>query len=141
MHITILSVGKTRSRELLTLEDEYAGRIRGRFTCNRTYLKNDKELMSAIIKTKGLVTLLDEHGSLMNSREFATYLDKKSSLTSDFTMVVGDAAGLPAAARDYATDIIALSEMTFPHELARVLLLEQIYRAQTLIEGHPYHKD
>ncbi len=140
MHITILCAFSTRSRELLALEQEYSKRLHGRFQVLSRSVKNDKELLVELAKIKGHIVLLDEHGSVMNSREFAGYLDKITVSAQRLTFVIGGAEGLPVEARDFTTEIVALSELTFPHELAKVLLVEQIYRAQTILEGHPYHK-
>ncbi len=141
MKITILSIGKTRSSQYVDLENEYIGRIHGRFSCEKQYVKNEKDLLQALSVVKGAIIMMDENGSVMNSREFADFLDHTSQNVPAITFVIGDAEGLSAESREYSTDIIALSEMTFPHELARVILIEQLYRAQTIIEGHPYHKD
>jgi 23S rRNA (pseudouridine1915-N3)-methyltransferase len=140
MRITILSVGKTRSEECLTLENEYAKRIRGRFTCERVTVKNNEQLVEKLVHIEGAVLLCDERGSTFSSREFAQALDQLSRTEKEVTYVIGGAEGIPPEARAHARDIIALSEMTFPHEFARVMLLEQLYRAQTILEGHPYHK-
>lgn len=140
MKFTLLSIGKTRSKACAELEDEYARRITGRFTVERTYVKNEKELLEALSKTKATIVVLDEHGSVMNSREFAQHLDALTRTTAHIIFVIGDAEGIPEALRAYDHDVMALSEMTFPHEVARVLLLEQLYRAKTILDGHPYHK-
>lgn len=140
MHITILSVGKTKSSEYLALEDEYAKRIRGRVLLTRSVVKQTEQLLEKLPTLTGAVILLDEHGSTCSSREFASTLTQWSLQYKECTFVVGAADGIPPEARAYATDILALSEMTFPHELARVLLIEQLYRAQTILDNHPYHK-
>lgn len=140
MQITILSIGKTKSAACAALEEEYAKRIVGRFSCTRLYVKNEKELLEQLNKHRGTVVLCDEHGSLMNSREFAEYLEGQSHATHHLLFVIGDAAGFSEQVRAVDSDILALSELTFPHEIARVLLLEQLYRAQTIVDGHPYHK-
>lgn len=140
MQITLLSIGKTKSQPCSELEDEYIKRIRGRFSCERVYVKNEKECLEHLHNHKGCIVLLDEHGSVMNSREFASFIDRTSQIHQHIVFVIGSAEGFPPAIRDIDADVIALSEMTFPHEIARVLLLEQLYRAQTIIEGHPYHK-
>lgn len=140
MNITLLSIGKTQSSQLQALEEEYAKRIRGRFTFTRQYVKNEKELLAALNTTSARVILLDENGSVMNSREFAQYMESATQTGKDMVFVIGDAAGFPQQIRALNADMIAISEMTFPHEVARVLLIEQLYRAQTILDGHPYHK-
>lgn len=139
MKITLLSVGKTRSNECAALEDEYAKRIRGRFEFTRQYVKNDKELIAAVEHAKGVI-LLDEHGKQLNSHDFAEYVSKKGQQFGELTFVMGDAEGIPGELKDSVQERMGLSELTFPHEIARVMFCEQLYRAQTIIEGHPYHK-
>jgi len=140
MNITLLSIGKTKNTHCAALEDEYAKRIGGRMQFSRRYVKNAKELLSILQKTAGTIVLLDENGSVMNSREFAAYVEKELHTIQDMTFVIGDAEGFPPEVRAINADMLALSEMTFPHELARVLFIEQLYRAQTILDGHPYHK-
>ncbi len=140
MNITILSVGKTKSQHIAALEDEYVKRISGRFSCTRQYVKNEKELVGALASVRGVIVLMDEHGSLMTSREFASYLERQALGTQHLVFVIGDAAGFSEEVRAFDADVVALSEMTFPHEIARAMLCEQIYRAQTILDGHPYHK-
>ncbi len=140
MHITLVSIGKTKSAPCATLEDEYAKRIAGRFDFERKYLRNEKEMVEHLAGTKASVILLDEHGSVSTSHEFAQQLERYATQTNDLVFVIGDAAGFPPEVRALDTDMMALSEMTFPHEIARVLFIEQLYRAQTILEGHPYHK-
>lgn len=139
MKITLLSVGKTRSKECATLEDEYAKRIRGRFEFVRQYVKNDKELIAAAEQAKGVI-LLDEHGKQLDSHDFSSYIESKGQQFGELTFVMGDAAGIPEELKGAVQERIGLSELTFPHEIARVMFCEQLYRAQTIIEGHPYHK-
>ena len=140
MRLTLLSIGKTKSQACAALEDEYAKRISGRFSFERNYVRNAKELVAALRQTKATVMLLDEHGSVSTSHEFAQQLERYSTQTNDLIFVIGDAEGFPDEVREFNADMMALSEMTFPHEIARVMLIEQIYRAQTILDGHPYHK-
>jgi 23S rRNA (pseudouridine1915-N3)-methyltransferase len=140
MQIIILSIGKTKDSSYERLEQEYLKRLRGRFQCTLNYVKNTKELLQTLEKSAGELVLLSEQGSVMNSREFAQHIDTLARRTNAVTFVVGDAAGFPEEIRQYEADMLALSEMTFPHEMARVILLEQLYRAQTILDGHPYHK-
>lgn len=140
MKITLLSVGKTRSRECAGLEDEYAKRIRGHFSFQRQYVKNNAELIRAANHVAGTLVLLDEQGTSMTSYEFAQFIQARANQGQDMTFVIGDAPGLPRELRDNTSQVVALSAMTFPHEIARVLFIEQIYRVQTILAGHPYHK-
>lgn len=142
MNITIASIGKTGEKNYAALEEAYLRRIHGRFTAQTHYVKSEKELLQFLQKVDGSIVLLDENGSVMNSREFAQYVDREiqQAQANHLIFIIGDAQGLSADLRALPADIVALSEMTFPHEMARVIVLEQLYRAQTILSGHPYHK-
>jgi 23S rRNA (pseudouridine1915-N3)-methyltransferase len=85
-----------------------------------------------------LKILLDPAGRQMDSAEFARLVGKAELEARDQAFLVGGADGLPEAWRQKADLLLSLSPMTYPHELARVMLAEQIYRAFTLLRGHPY---
>lgn len=144
MKISILSIGKTKSAACAALEDEYRKRLSGWFRCEELYVKNKKEFVQRVQTFHGAsntsLLLLDEHGSLMTSREFAEFLERSTQTVKHLVFVIGDAQGFPDEVRELRVESIALSEMTFPHEIARVILMEQLYRAKTIVEGHPYHK-
>lgn len=84
--------------------------------------------------------MLEEKGTLRNSTEFAANYDRLSSLGQELVFVLGSGVGLHESLKDLANYSISLSPLTFPHNLARILLLEQIYRACTIINGKEYHK-
>jgi len=88
---------------------------------------------------KETIFLLDERGMYMTSHQFASFLEKNTMHHSCF--IVGSATGFPQDLLEVPHIKISLSTMTFPHELARILLMEQIYRAQQILTRHPYHKD
>jgi 23S rRNA (pseudouridine1915-N3)-methyltransferase len=82
--------------------------------------------------------LLDPSGREMDSLQFTTLVEKAEMEGRDVLFLIGGADGLPPAWRDRADLLVSLSRMTFPHELARAMLSEQIYRAFTTLRGHPY---
>jgi 23S rRNA (pseudouridine1915-N3)-methyltransferase len=84
--------------------------------------------------------LLDPAGQAMDSPRFAKLVSKAEQEARDLVFLIGGATGLPAAWKGNGSLLLALSAMTMPHELARVVLAEQIYRAFTLLRGHPYPK-
>jgi 23S rRNA (pseudouridine1915-N3)-methyltransferase len=84
---------------------------------------------------------LDEHGSAWTTRELSARLVRWRDEARDVAFVIGSADGLDAALKRDADDLVALSAMTLPHALVRVLLAEQLYRALSLAAGHPYHRD
>ena len=87
------------------------------------------------------IVALDERGASWTTREFATRLAKWRDASDDVAFVIGSADGLAADVKAQASAVLALSPMTLPHGLVRVLLAEQIYRAATLLAGHPYHRE
>jgi 23S rRNA (pseudouridine1915-N3)-methyltransferase len=84
--------------------------------------------------------LLDPAGKAMNSQQFAQLIATGEREGRDLVFLVGGASGLPDSWRDRGGRLVSLSPLTFPHELARVLAAEQIYRAFTMLRGHPYPK-
>lgn len=87
------------------------------------------------------IVALDERGASWTTREFATRIAKWRDASDDVAFVIGSADGLAADVKAQANAVLALSPMTLPHGLVRVLLAEQIYRAATLLAGHPYHRE
>ena len=84
---------------------------------------------------------LDERGAAWSTRELAAHLRTWQETDQDVAFVIGSADGLHADIKAHAAAVVALSAMTLPHGLARVILAEQIYRAASLLAGHPYHRD
>jgi len=84
--------------------------------------------------------LLDPAGKTLDSRQFSRLVEEAGMHGSDLVFVIGGHDGLPAGWRSRADLLLSLSAMTFPHELARVMLAEQIYRAFAILAGHPYPK-
>ena len=85
------------------------------------------------------VILFDERGTVLSTAEFANHLSKWMYSSRDVDLVVGGAYGVDAETRASADEMWALSRLTLPHELARVVLLEAVYRALTIVQGRPYH--
>src|SRR5690348_6431692 len=85
------------------------------------------------------VVALDERGASWTTREFAARLAKWRDASDDVAFVIGSADGLAADVKAQASALLALSKLTLPHGLVRVLLAEQIYRAASVLAGHPYH--
>ncbi|MEX2542437.1 MAG: 23S rRNA (pseudouridine(1915)-N(3))-methyltransferase RlmH [Trueperaceae bacterium] len=100
------------------------------------------EAASLLALSEGRVAALDERGRGFRSRELAGRLDElELAGVSMLTLLVGGAGGLADVVRDRADELWSLSPLTLPHELARLVLLEQLYRAETIRAGHPYHRD
>ncbi|MDT8317737.1 MAG: 23S rRNA (pseudouridine(1915)-N(3))-methyltransferase RlmH [bacterium] len=102
--------------------------------------KEGKKLLSRVSKGSFLVAL-SEKGKSFDSMAFSRWLEEMGIKgRSDITFVIGSSAGLDSSLVEEAHMLLSLSPMTFPHQMARVMLVEQIYRAFTLIKGGPYHK-
>jgi 23S rRNA (pseudouridine1915-N3)-methyltransferase len=87
------------------------------------------------------VVALDERGSAWTTRQLATRLKNWRERAQDVAFVIGSADGLDAAVKRDASAIFALSALTLPHGLVRIILIEQLYRAASVLAGHPYHRD
>ena len=138
MKIRLVFLGKTRDPHLRALIEEYRRRLT-RFTPIEIL-----EQRAATAKTwtqDGLLALLDPAGKEFSSEEFARWLNRQqASGQRALTFVVGDAEGFPEEARRSAHLLLSLSKLTLPHELARLVLIEQLYRAFASLHGHPYPK-
>ena len=91
-------------------------------------------------RASGTLVALDERGRSMSTEAFAKWVIERRDRAEDTSFVIGGAFGLDGAVRDRATLVLALSPWTLPHEMARLLLAEQLYRAGTIQRGEPYHK-
>jgi 23S rRNA (pseudouridine1915-N3)-methyltransferase len=97
----------------------------------------------AVIKNlpqDGIVILLEEKGVLRNSQDFAKFIDRLGGMGRELVFVLGSGIGLHESLHAHSNHIISLSLLTFPHNLARILLEEQLYRACTILAGKKYHK-
>ena len=137
--IKILSVGKTKETWLTDAIDEYLKRLTPVATIEFVWAKNDEQLISFIEQESDIVCL-DAQGSLMTSEEFAGFLIKQlESHGSRLTLVIGGSDGLPGNIKA-KYPLISLSRMTFTHQITRLVLIEQIYRAFEIWRGSKYHK-
>jgi 23S rRNA (pseudouridine1915-N3)-methyltransferase len=152
--ILVLSVGRPERMRFGPLFDDYMERIRrfgidvdarwvpdvragGRFSDAHVKEREARSLRDALPE-RGRVIALDAAGTVLTSPEFARRLERWSSSCASF--VVGGPLGLDGSLREAAHATLSLSAMTLPHELARVVLAEQVYRAVTILRGVPYHK-
>ncbi len=137
MKVRVVWVGKTRNPNAAKLCQDYAARIRHFLPLEIVEIKEEK-ILSAL-DTPDRVVVLDPKGKTWTSEQFAKFVGQH--MTGDprrLTFVIGDYAGLPAAVKKRADLAWSLSSLTFTHELARVFLLEQIYRALSIIHNFPY---
>lgn len=156
MKITLLVVGKTTDKTLDSLIADYQKRLTHYISFEMQVipeLKNAKSLSfeqqktlegQEILKVVGLtafVVLLDEHGKEYRSIEFADYLQKRMSAGQDMYFVVGGPYGFSPEVYARANGKISLSQMTFSHQMIRLIFVEQIYRAMTILRNEPYHHE
>jgi 23S rRNA (pseudouridine1915-N3)-methyltransferase len=141
--IRLIMLGKTRREELRKLLDDYAGRIRhyGEFEISDLREPSAAALRKLKLDSAATLVLLDADGKQLSSEQFARWLgDLRDRGTREIAFLCGDAHGFPSELRNATTQKISLSTLTMPHEFARVLLAEQIYRAFSILAGHPYAK-
>ncbi|MFO1110400.1 MAG: 23S rRNA (pseudouridine(1915)-N(3))-methyltransferase RlmH [Bradyrhizobium sp.] len=105
-----------------------------------TRIAEEAAAMSALLPAKYALVALDEHGKSIDSAAFARNLGRLRDAATDVIFVIGGADGLSPELRSKAKLVIAFGAMTWPHQMVRFMLLEQIYRAATILAGHPYHR-
>ena len=143
MLIRLLMLGKTRRPEIRALLDDYAARIRRFAELEMKELREDSPaaLRRIEIAPGGTVVLLDAAGKEYDSGQFARWLGAaRDRGAREIVFLCGAASGFPEAVARRATAKMSLSPLTFSHELARVMLAEQLYRAFATLAGHPYPK-
>jgi 23S rRNA (pseudouridine1915-N3)-methyltransferase len=103
--------------------------------------KAEADLLLGAIPSKSFVVLMDERGKDMTSRDLAARFKTWQEAGRDIAFVIGGADGVLDTVRERADFTLGFGKLTWPHRLVRVMLLEQIYRAQQINAGHPYHRD
>ena len=143
MKIRLIMLGKTRRAEARALVDDYAGRIKHYAEIEMLEMRDagPAALRKLKVDPGAIVILLDAAGKQLTSQQFAKWLGElRDRGTREVVFLCGDAQGFPDELRASAKQKISLSTLTLPHEFARVLLAEQIYRAFAILAGHPYPK-
>jgi len=157
MKITLLTVGKTTNANLVTLQDEYQNRLKFYIPFEMVVipeLKNTKNLSIAeqqekeadlILKqldTSDEEVLLDDKGKQFTSMGFSEYISKKMLASHKrIVFVVGGPYGFSERVYNRANGKVSLSAMTFSHQMIRLIFIEQLYRAMTILKGEPYHHE
>jgi len=142
MKIQLVMLGKTRRAECRTMLDDYVARIRRYAEIDLQELREDSAALRKLEFPSGAtVVLLDAAGKQNTSAEFARWLGRERDRgIRDVIFLCGGAEGFPEALRVRVNSKISLSSLTMPHELARVMLAEQVYRGFAILAGHPYPK-
>jgi 23S rRNA (pseudouridine1915-N3)-methyltransferase len=141
--LKIVWIGKTKSAAIKALTEEYLHRLSHYGDIEGSELASEEVLLKTVdsLKTPPTLVLLDQRGRQLTSEEVAEMLEVHQARgTQALLFAVGPADGFSQQARDVANLVLSLGKMTLAHELARVVLLEQLYRGFTIIKGHPYHR-
>ena len=157
MRINLVCMGKTDDREIANLVKYYQNRLPKYYNFEVLEIadvknaknlspdllkKEEAKLFLNLIENSDIVVLLDEKGKQFTSREFATKIDTwMSSSVKKVMIIVGGAYGFSAEMYERANEKMSLSKMTFTHQMIRLFFVEQIYRADQILQGKPYHND
>jgi len=154
LQITILMVGKTREAFIKEGVAFYQKRLKPFVNLTLTSVREEKEVaglnvealklregerLRGQIPSRAFVTALTPQGQQYSSEEFAAWLTKREQAARPLAFLIGGHWGLDSQTLAAATENLALSRLTLTHELSRLVLLEQLYRAMTIKSGHPYH--
>ncbi|HUJ83575.1 MAG TPA: 23S rRNA (pseudouridine(1915)-N(3))-methyltransferase RlmH [Candidatus Acidoferrales bacterium] len=141
MKIHLVMLGKTRIPEIRTLLEDYIRRIEHYAEVQVTELRDAAAWRKQKLDSHAAIVALDAAGKQFTSQHFAKWLaTQRDSGLRELVILCGDAEGFPAELRNATNTKVSLSTLTLPHELARVLIAEQIYRAFAILAGHPYPK-
>lgn len=157
MKVALVLVGKTVNKHFIDLIDEYAGRVKhyiGFDIITIPELRNTKnlsaeqqkqqegELILKQLQPGDHVVLLDEHGKEYRSIEFSKYMEHKMlTVSKRLVFIIGGPYGFSPDVYDKANEKLSLSKMTFSHQMIRLIFVEQLYRAMTIMRGEPYHHE
>lgn len=153
MRFTVVVVGRPRDSALSEAIGDYEGRAarywplevhevreeRGKLGPVEIVQREGERLMERVPVGSTLVAC-DAEGDAFTSREFANWMQRQREAAQDTTFVIGGAHGLPSALKERSARRLALARWTLPHEIARLVLAEQLYRAGTIVRGEPYDK-
>ena len=140
-HYKIIAIGKIKKRWIQEGIEMYLKRLPGLEVIEIKDNNQSKEehLLKEIIRKNEILVTLNENGQSFTSKQLATKL--LNSHNQNIIFVIGGASGLSLSLNNSASWQLSLSPLTFPHEIARLLLIEQLYRAKTITQGGPYHKE
>lgn len=154
MRATLIATGKCKDKEILSLCAEYLKRLQAFFPTTVVEVPQTKADRSEDIKAGeakaqlakipdgAYVIALDEHGKNPTTRAFASKIEQIQLLgKSELVFIIGGSDGLHSSVLQRADFTLSLSALTFPHMMVRPIILEQLYRAGTVLAGHPYHRD
>ncbi len=155
MRATLIAVGTRQPRWVDEAYEDYARRLRTSLplelleletaargksgNATRARAAEARDILAAA-RDRGHLVALDEHGRLRNTQQLAEWLEKRRHMGTDLCFVIGGPDGLDPSILKSSGEQWSLSPLTLPHGLVRVMLAEQLYRASSLLAGHPYHR-
>ena len=151
MKLTIAAIGRASRGPERDLYEHYAGRIRWPLTLRELdekrklpaaeLIRREGELLLGAVPDKAVLVALDRRGKVVDSETFAERLRRwRDDSVSDVAFLIGGADGLDPDLKARADMLLRVSSLTLPHAMVRVLLAEQLYRAWTITQNHPYHR-
>ena len=156
MKSELIVIGKTVDKHIIACIEDYNKRISHYMSFGITTIPNIKdtknmsedvqkekegEMILKMIQPSDHVVLLDEHGKNFRSIEFAEWIEQKQIHARKLVFVIGGPYGFSPKVYERANEKLSLSKMTFSHQMIRLIFIEQIYRACTIIKGEPYHHE
>ncbi|MBU0799612.1 MAG: 23S rRNA (pseudouridine(1915)-N(3))-methyltransferase RlmH [Alphaproteobacteria bacterium] len=145
LRLELIAAEKLKTGPLLAVWDDYLKRLSWPLTLHEITAPDARQLeikMSEKIREGAFVIALDERGKSLSSRDFAAKLEQLETNGPEYVQfIIGAADGIPAAIKSRANFLLSFGVQTWPHMMARVMLIEQIYRARQILDGHPYHRD
>lgn len=153
MNIKIIAMGKVKNKSPeMEIMDEYLKRIKGcsvkvmelevkNFSNSEDKKQKEADLMQKHISSSDYIVCMDEHGENLTSVEFSNVIKKQQGQGGDIVFIIGGAFGIHKSLLDKSNKKIAFGKVTYPHKLLRAMLVEQVYRAFSIINNHPYHKE
>lgn len=145
IHIDIIAPGRLRNPDLLGVWQDYSRRLQWSLTLHELDIKKPTEEESKILDRldkQSFVFALDERGKSLSSTAFAGKIDDLTAGgISKLQFIIGGADGLSDTIRQRSDFLLSFGIQTWPHMLVRIMLIEQIYRAQQILAGHPYHRE
>ena len=149
MHIKVISVGKL-SENFQQIAQNYKKMMKWSIKEYEIFYSKklpsgqikqfEATLISQYLAPKSYKVALDQTGKAMSSHEFSELISNNLMSSKDIEFIIGGAFGIDNSILAQVDMRLSLSQMTLPHQMAKTLLLEQIYRSQTILENHPYHK-
>lgn len=152
MALSIISIGKKHESWVIEGIERYQGRLKKPFDTEWVLLphsalndhaarQEESERILSRLDANAFVVLLDERGDELDSPAFSRMLQTKFTSSKPVTLVIGGAYGVDDRVHQRADSVWSLSPLVFPHQLVRLILIEQVYRAQQISTGHPYHHE